>query len=176
MIIILNRGKGNLFNCKVDIPEIFDSSNYEEKTKNKKYELIGIISYLGQNNNMQNSIAFCKHNIDNKWRSYYDKFVNICQGDYLQKGIPYVLFYKKMNDKKDINNNMVFSTQNINKNMNMNFHNNNFQQGFNMENNFQGNMNFNFNSGNMNQNMNFNINNFQNNMIMDNIGFNNNNN
>ena len=163
MIIILNRGKGNLFNCKVDIPEIFDSSNYEEKTKNKKYELIGIISYLGQNNNMQNSIAFCKHNMDNKWRSYNDKFVNICQGDYLQKGIPYVLFYKKMNDKKDINNNMVFSTQNIIQNMNMNFHNNDFQQGFNMENNFQGNINFN-------------MNNFQNNMIMDNIGFNNNNN
>ena len=65
LIIILNRGKGNIFNCKVDIPEIFDSSNYEETTKNKKYELIGIISYFGQNNNMQHSIAFCKHNMDN---------------------------------------------------------------------------------------------------------------
>ena len=177
LIIILNRGKGNLFNCKVDIPEIFDSSNYEEKTKNKKYELIGIISYFGQNNNEQHSIAFCKHYIDNKWRCYNDYVVTICEGDYLQKGIPYILFYKKMNDLKEDNNNMAFNNQNFNQNMNMNCNNvNNFQQGFNMENNFQGNMDFNFNNGNMNQNMNFDNNNFQNNMNMDNIGFNNNNN
>ena len=176
LIIILNRGNQNFFNSKVDIPEIFDSSNYEESVKNKKYELVGIISYFRQNNNEKHSIAFCKHNMDNKWRCYNDNVVTICQGDYLQKGIPYILFYKKMNDLKEDNNNMAFNNQNFNQNMNMNCNNvNNFQQGFNMENNFQGNMNFNFNSGNMNQNMNFNINNFQNNMNMDNIGFNNNN-
>ena len=177
LIIILNRGKENVFDCKVDIQEIFDSSNYEENVKNKKYELIGVISYFGQNNNEQHSIAFCKHYIDNKWRCYNDNVVTICQGDYLQKGIPYILFYKKMNDLKEDNNNMAFNNQNFNQNINMNCNNvNNFQQGFNMENNFQGNMDFNFNNGNMNQNMNFDNNNFQNNMNMDNIGFNNNNN
>ena len=51
LIIILNRGKRNIFNFKVDIPEIFDSSNYEESMKNKKYELVGNISYFIQNNN-----------------------------------------------------------------------------------------------------------------------------
>ena len=30
LIIILNRGRGNVFNCNVQIPEIFDASNYVE--------------------------------------------------------------------------------------------------------------------------------------------------
>ena len=33
LIIILNRGKGNTFNCHVNIPEVFCPSNYIEKRK-----------------------------------------------------------------------------------------------------------------------------------------------
>jgi len=165
LIIILDRGKENVFNCKVDIQEIFDSSNYEENVKNKKYELIGIISYFRQNNNEKHSIAFCKHNMDNKWRCYNDNVVSISQGDYLQKGIPYILLYKKLENQLN-NSNMNAKTQ-IPQNGGIN---NNFQQGFNMGNNFQRNLNINTNVGNMN------FNNFQNNMNMFNMGNMNNNN
>ena len=176
LIIILNRGKGNIFNCKVEIPEVFDSSFYEEKVKNKKYELIGIVSHFGESGMGGHFIAFCKHNLDNKWRCYNDSIVTDCQNDYLNKGTPYILFYKildmSMNNNNSNNSNIplnfpqnnisfgVIQQNPINNNgcfnQNINFINNNFQSGFNM-NNFQGNIN-----SNINQNMN--INNMQNNM------------
>ena len=149
LIIILNRGNGNIFNCKVEIPEIFDSSNYEERDINKKYELIGVVS--GINGTF---IAFCKHSIDNKWRCYNDNIVTECQNDFLNKGIPYILFYKRV-EKNNINNNQQQNTminmQGFNPNMNFNNNINN--------NTFQGN----FNPNNFGQNMNMNNNNFQNN-------------
>ena len=176
LIIILNRGKGNIFNCKVEIPEEFDSSFYEEKVKNKKYELIGIVSHFGESGMGGHFIAFCKHNLDNKWRCYNDSIVTDCQNDYLNKGTPYILFYKildmSMNNNNSNNSNIplnfpqnnisfgVIQQNPINNNgcfnQNINFRNNNFQSGFN-KNNFQGNIN-----SNINQNMN--INNMQNNM------------
>ena len=121
LIIVLNRGKGNIFNCRVDIPEIFSSSKYSELEKNANFELVGIVSHLGESGMGGHFIAFCKHNMDNKWRIYNDSIVVECQNDYLTKGIPYILFYKKtsVNNTKNINQN------NIN-NQNPNF--NNFQQ------------------------------------------------
>ena len=96
LIIILNRGKGNIFNCQVNIPEIFNASNYiDKKSQNDDYELIGIVSHLGESGMGGHFIAFCKHNIDGKWRCYNDSIVTECQDDYLYKGIPYILFYKK---------------------------------------------------------------------------------
>ena len=101
----MNRGRGNIFNCKVDIPIIFDSSNYEERDKNKKYELIGVVSHFGESGMGGHFIAFCKHSYDNKWRCYNDCTVTECQNDFLNKGIPYILFYKRMNIQKNNNGN-----------------------------------------------------------------------
>ena len=96
LIIILNRGKGNIFNCYVNFPEKFNASNYiDKKSQNDDYELIGIVSHLGESGMGGHFIAFCKHNIDGKWRCYNDSIVTECQDDYLYKGIPYILFYKK---------------------------------------------------------------------------------
>ena len=96
LIIILNRGKGNIFNCHVKIPEKFNVSNYtDKKNQNDDYELIGIVSHFGESGMGGHFIAFCKHNIDGKWRCYNDSIVTECSNDYLNKGIPYILFYKK---------------------------------------------------------------------------------
>ena len=96
LIIILNRGKGNIFNCYVKIPEIFNASNYiNKKNQNNDYELIGIVSHFGESGMGGHFIAFCKHNIDGKWRCYNDSIVTECSNDYLNQGIPYILFYKK---------------------------------------------------------------------------------
>ena len=95
LIIILNRGKGNIFNCHVNIPEVFCPSNYVENEKNKCFSLIGVVSHFGESGMGGHFIAFCKHNIDGKWRCYNDSIVTECKNDYLQKGTPYILFIKK---------------------------------------------------------------------------------
>ena len=167
LIIILNRGKGNIFNCIVDIPLIFDSSNYEEKTKNKKYELIGVVSHFGESGMGGHFIAFCKHCIDGKWRCYNDCFVTECENDFLKKGIPYILFYKKMDVSFNQNNNIEVNAFPNNNPQNNNIFVNNQQQqniqfnfqnmNLNNNNNYQGNINF--NNQNNEQNMNLNNNN-----------------
>ena len=96
LIIILNRGKGNIFNCNVQILESFSPSNYVEKEKNIVFNLIGIVSHFGESGMGGHFIAFCKHSIDKKWRCYNDSIVTECKNDYLQKGTPYILFYKKV--------------------------------------------------------------------------------
>ena len=175
LIIIINRGKGNIFNCNVEIPETFLPSNYVEKNNNNKYELIGIVSHLGESGMGGHFIAICKHSIDGKWRIYNDSIVTECQNDYLKKGIPYILFYKKIisneinykqnivninqgidnmshpNIKNRLNNNNIVNYNMLQMNMNNNF-------SPNMNNNFQQNMNFNF-PQNMNNNFQQNMNN-----------------
>jgi ubiquitin C-terminal hydrolase len=161
LIIILNRGKGNIFNCHVQIPEKFNPSIYvEKKNQNDEYELIGIVTHFGESGMGGHFIAFCKHNIDGKWRCYNDSIVTECNNnDYLNKGTPYILFYKKMNIEKEeakdnkkenqINNNMI--NMNVNNQFNLNnniyqgsmFPYNNYNQQYNM--NYQQNMNNNFN-------------------------------
>ena len=151
LIIILNRGRGNVFNCHVQIPETFDSSPYVEfKNENNIYELTGIVSHFGESSMEGHFIAFCKHNIDGKWRCYNDSIVTESNKDYLNKGTPYILFYKKMNIENDqakynkkenqVNNNML--------NMNLN-------NQFNLNNNiYQGNM-FPYNNYNQLNNLNY---------------------
>jgi len=190
LIIILNRGRGNIFNCFVQIPEIFDASNYIEiKSQNDNYELVGIVSHFGESGMGGHFIAFCKHSIDGKWRCYNDSIVTECQNDYLNKGTPYIVFYKKckienyskINIKKSNNYsrnfqnyfnyykyNNINSYNNFQKNMNMNFYNNN-----NLMNSSQQNMNSIINNVN-----NFSTfqNNFNNNQFQSmNINMNNNN-
>ena len=172
LIIILDKGNNN-FQYKFDIPLVFDSSNYEEAIKNKKYELVGIVSKTEENNRSPHYISFCKHNIDNKWRCFNDSIVNECGNDFLQKGNPHILFYKYKNElgnnniagnmnifNNSINNNFQNNNMalfNQNQNMmfnNQNFNNNNIFQG--QFNNFQG--NFDVNNQNIGQNMNLNDN------------------
>ena len=189
LIIILNRGRGNIFNCNVQIPEIFDASNYIEiKSQNNNYELVGIVSHFGESGMGGHFIAFCKHSIDGKWRCYNDSIVTECQNDYLNKGTPYIVFYKKcqiesyskLNLKASNNFSNFQNYFNYNTFNNMNSF-NNFQQNMNMNmcsnNNFMNNSQQNMNSiiNNMN---NFNTfqNNFNNNQFdAMNINFNNNN-
>jgi len=154
LIIILNRGRGNVFNCNVEIPEIFDASNYIEfKSQNNNYELVGIVSHFGESGMSGHFIAFCKHNLDGKWRCYNDSVVTECENDYLKKGTPYIVFYKRcQNGKIDINdmlkfqeknngNNNSYDKQNINPNNNMYV--NNISNNYNINQNMMMNANYN---------------------------------
>ena len=115
LIIILNRGIENIFNCKVQIPEMFCPSNYVANEKNSYFNLIGVVSHFGESGMGCHFIAFCKHNIDGKWRYYNDSIVNECQNDFLQKGTPYILFYQK---EEIFGNSFQNNNNNIDKNIN----------------------------------------------------------
>ena len=182
LIIILNRGRGNVFKCRVDIPEQFNSSNFEEAKKNNYiFDLIGVVSHFGESGMGGHFIAFCKHYLDNKWRCYNDSTVVECQNDYLTKGIPYILFYKNSsvnNNQNVIKNNFNNPNPIFNQNFqqihnNVNFMNQHQQPIMNMNsaNNLQQNMLMNNNmpqmnimnkkgglKGSFNQNMNINLN------------------
>ena len=112
LIIILNRGKGNNFNCNVEIKENFAPSIYVENEKECKFELIGIVSHFGESGMGGHFIAFCKHSIDNKWRCYNDSIVTESPKDYLQKGTPYILFYKKIK-KENMKNEKEYKNQSL---------------------------------------------------------------
>lgn len=89
--IVLKRE--NNFKIKIEFPEELDISEYIENfVKNKKYELIGIISYLPEND-----IYFTiSKNISDKQWYLYDK-ENVSKSNILEaknKGIPYLLFYQ----------------------------------------------------------------------------------
>ena len=112
---------------------MFCPSNYVANEKNSYFNLIGVVSHFGESGMGCHFIAFCKHNIDGKWRYYNDSIVNECQNDFLQKGTPYILFYQK---EEIFGNSFQNNNNNIDKNINL--INNNFQK--NMYNNFKHNI------------------------------------
>ena len=195
LIIILDRGIKHIFNCNIQIQESFSPSFYVENEKNLQFNLIGIVSHLGENSTGKHFIAFCKHNKDDKWRCYDDNIVTECQNDYLKKGIPYLLFYKKQNENnnQNIKNNQLNNNNQIYQQPNklfqpvpkyqqpkLNIYNNN-QNNINNMNMNQQSINTNFQQQAMNinnnnnifgqQNINLNNNNFQ--QLPHNINYNN---
>ena len=94
LIIILNRGKGNTFDCDVDYPSSLDLSKYiKEPSSIKQYELIGVISHLGKSSMEGHFIAYCRH-FDFSWYLFNDSIVKQVGGESDFKGIPYILFYQ----------------------------------------------------------------------------------
>ena len=99
LILILNRGKGNIYKVKLDFDEIIDISQFV-LTKEKPqitYTLFGVITHIGQSGPNAHFVASCK-NTDNKWYRFNDAIVNPITN--LQKEVfefetPYILFYQK---------------------------------------------------------------------------------
>ena len=94
LIIILNRGKGNIFECDLDFPKQLNLSDYISNPSSPKfYELIGVISHFGESSMGGHFIAYCKH-FDGCWYIFNDSTVRQINEDDDFKGIPYILFYK----------------------------------------------------------------------------------
>ena len=102
LILILNRGKGNIYNIKLNFTEILDIGNYVTKKENNNliYHLYAIVTHIGPSSMGGHFIAFCKSPIDNKWYKYNDAIVEYV-GDFFNNihnfGVPYILFYEKQN-------------------------------------------------------------------------------
>ena len=92
LILFLDRGINNRFNCDVDFPEILDINNFLE-VKDKKYELIGVIEHLGQSGESGHFIANCKH-FDGNWYIFSDSSIFCTKNKYIKYGLPYLVFYR----------------------------------------------------------------------------------
>ena len=101
LLIILNRGKDNIYNIKLDFEEMIDITHYvlQKDSALIIYELYGVITHIGESGPNAHFIASCKSPIDKKWYRYNDAFVdpitNI-QSEIIDYGIPYILFYQKI--------------------------------------------------------------------------------
>ena len=99
LIIILNREKGNEFKIKLEFTEKINLSQYfQMKNLGNVYNLIGVITHMGENDSSGHFIANAKSPIDGQWYSYNDDFVfkidNFKQ-QIIDYAMPYVLFYQK---------------------------------------------------------------------------------
>jgi ubiquitin C-terminal hydrolase len=101
LIIILNRGKGIEFNVKINFCLDLDLSNYIEfRNTGCQYELVGVITHIGESSMSGHFIAYCKSYWDNKWYKFNDAIVspvNDFKTEVIDFAMPYLLFYQKKN-------------------------------------------------------------------------------
>ena len=96
LIINLNRGRGAVYECKVNFPEQLNLFNYVSyKHGITAYELYAVICHLGPSSMSGHFVAYCRNRIDNKWYLYNDAFVSLCdKPKQYNEGMPYILFYR----------------------------------------------------------------------------------
>lgn len=107
LIIILNRGVGLEFDVKINFETKINLKKYIEKEKNDEkkddiqfqYDIIGVISHLGESSDAGHFIAYCRDPIKRyNWYKYNDSFVTEVidfKKEVVDFGMPYVLFYQK---------------------------------------------------------------------------------
>ena len=104
-VLILNRGKGNIYNVKLNFDEILDIGNFVfmKQSNNLIYHLYAVVTHIGPSSMGGHFIAFCKSPIDNKWYKYNDAMVEYIGNfhnnkvDIVNFGVPYILFYELQN-------------------------------------------------------------------------------
>ena len=102
LIIILNRGKGIQFDVKIKFYEYLNLNNYiEHANTGSSYQLIGVITHIGESSMSGHFIAFCRDPlINNKWYKYNDAIVSDVkdfENEVINFAMPYLLFYQKIN-------------------------------------------------------------------------------
>ena len=97
LIINLNRGKGGVYECKVNFPETLNLLNYITFKEKTVLQLYAVISHYGPSSMSGHFIAYCKHRINKKWYKYNDSIVTECtKPQEYYEGMPYILFYKAL--------------------------------------------------------------------------------
>ena len=100
LVLILNRGKGNIYDVKLNLYEKIEISKYviQKEVNQIIYDLYGVITHIGQSGPNAHFVASCKSPVDQKWYRYNDSIVNPIndvQKEIIDFGTPYILFYKK---------------------------------------------------------------------------------
>jgi ubiquitin C-terminal hydrolase len=104
LILILNRGKNNCYDVKLNFTETIDITDFVTMKSSKLiYNLYGVITHYGESGPSAHFLAFCKSPINNKWYRYNDAMVTIVnnlQKDVIEFGNPYILFYKQQQQQQ----------------------------------------------------------------------------
>ena len=113
LIINLNRGRGLEFNVNASFEEYLDIKMFICSYDSPYYyELKGVISHFGTNDDGGHFIAYCKNSNNCKWYKYNDEIVEECTfEDVVSKGLPYVLFYSHIvleDDQDELLNELYF--------------------------------------------------------------------
>ena len=102
LIIVLNRGKGIEFNVKLDFYEYLNLEQFVEiKKTGINYQLIGVVTHMGESGASGHFIAYCKSPIDGQWYKYNDDIVtkvNKFKEEIIDYAMPYILFFQIMNN------------------------------------------------------------------------------
>ena len=99
LIIVLNRGVGIQYKVKLEFTESLDLTYYiEEKNTGCLYNLIGVVTHMGESGASGHFIAYCKSPIDKKWYRYNDDLVSLVYNfkqEIIDYAMPYILFFQK---------------------------------------------------------------------------------
>lgn len=100
LIIILDRGKNDNFNCHIDFDYNLDLTEFTEQIENEKYntkyELIGATFLIGESG-AGHTVAFCKH-FDNKYYIFNDSYYYLEDLSKLRNNKAFLLFYERKDD------------------------------------------------------------------------------
>ena len=101
LILVLNRGQGIQFKVKLEFYTELDLSNFiqlKSNNMNVKFDLIGVVTHMGESGAAGHFIATCKSPIDGIWYQYNDDLafpVKDFNSQILNYAMPYILFYQK---------------------------------------------------------------------------------
>ena len=98
LILVLNRGAGIQFKIQIEFYEEINLSNYFHEKGPIIYDLISVVTHMGESGSNGHFIATCKSPIDNNWYQYNDDLVfkiNNFKSQILDYAMPYILFYQK---------------------------------------------------------------------------------
>ena len=97
LIIILDRGKNDKFNCHVDFDYNLDLNEFTEQIEsekyNTKYSLIGATFLLGKSGG-GHTVAFCRH-FDKKYYLFDDSNFHLEKLDKFKNNKAFLLFYER---------------------------------------------------------------------------------
>jgi len=103
LIMILNRGKDNMYNVILNFPSEINLTNYVINAQEQYiYTIYGVITHKGPSGQAGHFIASCKSPIDGKWYRYNDSIVSEINDfikEVVQSPTPYILFYERKNNK-----------------------------------------------------------------------------
>jgi ubiquitin C-terminal hydrolase len=102
LIIVLNRGVGIQYKIKLEFSQTLDLTNYVEGyNKGCKYNLIGVVTHMGESGASGHFIAYCKSPINGSWYRYNDDLVSQVYNfkqEIIDYAMPYILFFQRSNE------------------------------------------------------------------------------
>jgi ubiquitin C-terminal hydrolase len=108
LILVLNRGAGIQFKVKMQFYQQINLCNYvENQASGCIYDLIGVVTHMGESGGSGHFVATCRSPRDNNWYQFNDDLVfpvTDFNQQILNYAMPYILFYKKNKQNNNMNN------------------------------------------------------------------------